>query len=325
MVCADFRRRLPVAGALLACLVLAAPAAAQSTGMVKGKVLDQQGQPVEDAKVAIEFIDGVNRKYEVKTNRKGEFIQIGLTPGNYRLTASKEGVGVQSFDARVRLGVATEVNFQLVPGGQAPLSKEEAQKLQAFKAVFDAGVTASNAGSHDEAIAKYTEALALRTDCYACQYNIGGSLLAKKDYEQAEVAFKKALEMKPDSAEPYNALANLYNAQKKFDLAAQMTEEATKRAAAAGLSDASAANPDQLFNQGVIFWNAGKIADAKKQFEQALVLKPDHAEAHYWVGMANLNEGKMPEAATHFEEYLKLAPEGQYATTAKGVLTQIKK
>jgi tetratricopeptide (TPR) repeat protein len=324
MVFANLRRWWLVAGAFLVALALCAPAQAQSTGMVKGKVLDQQGQPVDGATVAIEFIDGMNRKYEVKTNKKGEFIQIGLTPGNYRVTASKEKVGVQSFDVRVRLGATAEVNFQLAPGGQAPLSKEETAKLQAFKTEFDAGVTASNAGDHDGAIAKYTAALALRSDCYACQYNIGGSLLAKKEYDQAEAAFKKAIEMKPDSAEPYNALANVYNAQKKFELAAEMTSEATKRTEAQGLS-AAPGNPDQLFNQGVIFWNAGKIADAKKQFEEAIALKPDHAEAHYWVGLGPLNEGKLPDAAEHFEEYLKLAPDGQYATTAKGVLSQIKK
>jgi TolA-binding protein len=102
-----------------------------------------------------------------------------------------------------------------------------------------------------------------------------------------------------------------------------MTEEATKRAGAAAAEGGG--NADQLFNQGVIFWNAGKIPDAKKQFEAALALKPDLADAHYWVGMANLNEGKLPEAATHFEEYVKLAPTGQYAEQAKGVLTQIKK
>ena len=68
-----------------------------------------------------------------------------------------------------------------------------------------------------------------------------------------------------------------------------------------------------------------KIPEAKKQFEEALKLKADMADAHYWVGMANLNEGKLPEAAQHFEEYLKLAPTGQYAEQAKGVLSQIKK
>ena len=321
-----FPRLTGVAVALLA-LSLGVPAAAQSTGMVKGKVVDAQNQPVEGARILIEFSDGMNRKYETKTNKKGEFIQIGLQPGNYRVTAEKEKVGVQTFDVRVRLGTAAEVNFALSPasGAGRPLSKEEAAKLQAFKTVFDAGVAASNAGNYDEAIAKFTEAMTLQTDCYACQFNIGGSYAQKKEYDKAEEAFKKAMTMKPDSAEPYNALANIYNATRRFDEAAKMTEEATKLAPAGAAGGADGGNPDQLYNQGVIYWNAGKIPDAKKQFEAALKLKPELADAHYWVGMANLNEGKLPEAATHFEEYLKLAPTGQYADQAKGVLSQIKK
>ena len=80
-----------------------------------------------------------------------------------------------------------------------------------------------------------------------------------------------------------------------------------------------------VFNQGVIAWNASKIPEAKKAFEEAVRLDPKLAEAHYWLGMANLNEGKMPEAATSFEAYLKLDPSGKYAEQAKGILTQIKK
>ena len=57
---------------------LASPVTAQSTGMAKGKVVDSQGQPVDGAKITIEFLDGVTRKYEVKSNKRGEFIQIGL-------------------------------------------------------------------------------------------------------------------------------------------------------------------------------------------------------------------------------------------------------
>lgn len=315
-------RGLAIAVALITAS-LGAPALAQSTGMVKGKVMDLQAQPVEAAKVLIEFSDGMNRKYETKTNKKGEFIQIGLQPGNYRVTAEKEGVGAQSFDVRVRLGSAAEVNFQLSPASASgkPMSKEELQKMVAFKTAFEAGVAASTAGNYDEAITKFTEAMTVTPDCYACQFNIGGSYAQKKEYDKAEEAFKKAMTMKPDSAEPYNALANIYNAQRRFDDAAKMTEEATKRAG----TTLEGGSPDQLFNQGVIFWNAGKIADAKKQFEAALQAKPDMADAHYWVGMANLNEGKLPDAAKHFEEYLKLSPTGQYADQAKGVLSQIKK
>jgi Tfp pilus assembly protein PilF len=324
MVRTTAARRLAVLVAALVLAVAGAPLAAQSTGMVKGKVVDTQGTPVEGAKVTIEFLDGMNRRFETKTNKRGEFIQIGLQPGNYRVTAEKEKVGVQSFDVRVRLGGAAEVNFQLTPAGPGgrPMTKEEAQKLEAFKKVFEAGVAASNAGNHEEAIARFSEALAMQADCYACQYNIGGSYAQMKAYDKAEEAFKKAMEMRPDSAEPYNALANIYNAQRRFDEAAKMTEEATKRA---GADTTAAASPDQLFNQGVIFWNAGKIPEAKKQFEAAIAQNPNMAEAHYWVAMANLNEGNLAGAATHFEKYLELAPTGQYADQVKGVLSQIKK
>ena len=116
--------------------------------------------------------------------------------------------------------------------------------------------------------------------------------MAKQDYAAAEAAFQAAAKLDPSSAEPYNAMANLYNAQKKFDQAAAMTAEALKR----GGGSAGGGSPETMFNQGVTLWNAGKIAEAKAQFEAATKAKPDYAEAHYWIGMANLNEGKMPEA-----------------------------
>ena len=110
---------------LLACAVIVAfavtlPAAAQSTGMVKGKVVDVKGQPVDGAKITIEYKDGGGRIYTTKTNKKGEYTQIGLTPGNYKVTADKEKVGSQSFDCRVKLGEPIEVNFQLGAGRVGP-------------------------------------------------------------------------------------------------------------------------------------------------------------------------------------------------------------
>jgi len=84
-------------------------------------------------------------------------------------------------------------------------------------------------------------------------------------------------------------------------------------------------NADAMFNQGVILWNAGKVADAKKQFEGAIAANPNHAESHYQLGMALVNEGNLNGAATEFETYLKLAPTGPNAATAKGILGSIKK
>src|SRR6185295_15130706 len=164
----------------------------------------------------------------------------------------------------------------------------------------------------------------LKPDCADCYYNIGFLHTQKKEYEKAEVAYKKAVELKADYADAYNGLANVYNAQRKFDEAAAAS---TKAASLAGSAPGAlgGGNADALFNQGVILWNAGKIADAKKSFEGAIAAKPDHAEAHYQLGMALVNENNLAAAATEFETYLKIAPTGPNAATAKGLLATLKK
>jgi tetratricopeptide (TPR) repeat protein len=151
--------------------------------------------------------------------------------------------------------------------------------------------------------------------------------LQTKDYEKAETAYKKAIELKPDYGEAYSGLSNIYNAQRKFDLAADAAAKATQYggggAGAAG--GGGGGNADTLYNQGVILWNAGKIPEAKKQFEAAIQANANHAESHYQLGMALVNEGNTAGAATEFGTYLKLAPTGPNAATAKALMDQLKK
>ena len=87
--------RTSVIAAVLA--VLFATAASAQTGMIKGKVVDPKNQPVVNAKITIEFTGGINRKMDTKTDKKGEFIQIGLQSGAYKVTASDEKLGTQTF------------------------------------------------------------------------------------------------------------------------------------------------------------------------------------------------------------------------------------
>jgi tetratricopeptide (TPR) repeat protein len=308
-------------GLLLVAAVWAAPALAQSTGMVKGKVVDSSNQIVEGATVVLETKDGGARKFTVKTNKKGEYIQIGLAPGMWTITATKDGVGTASAQAKIGLGSTEQIDFTLAKGGPA-MSKEEAAKMDAMSKAFNEGVALIQANKYDEAIAKFKEAKAAQPDCYACQFNIGLALAAKKDFAGAEEAFLAASALKADSPDPFNQLATIYNEQRKFDKAAEMAGEAAKRSGGATGAGASA---DSLYNQGIVLWNAGKYAESKAQFEAAVKAKPDYADAHYRLGMASLNTGDMAAARTAFENYLKHAPTGDKAAEVKGYIASLPK
>jgi Tfp pilus assembly protein PilF len=310
-----------VTRAALAMLFVAAAAvsALAQTGQIKGKVLDAEGKPVQGAQVVIEFAEGVTRKFEVKTDRRGEFIQIGLQPGGYRVTATVDKLGSFTQQTRVTLARPAEVMFEFKPNPAAG-DPAAAAKAAALKKSFEEGVAATQAKNYDLAIQKFEEAAAAVPSCFDCYFNIGFAHTQKKDEKAAEAAWLKAVEVKPDYPEALNALATLYNNQKRFDEASAMSA----KAAAAGGGGAGG-SADAIYNQGIILWNQGKIADAKVKFEEALKANPNHAESNFQMGMALLNEGNIPGAIAAFEKYLQLAPDGQFAAQAKGMLAQLKK
>ena len=175
-----FGRSLTICAVVLGLAAAAAPASAQTGGM-KGKVVDAQNKPVDGATVTLVQVD-TNSKFTLKS-KKGEFMQIGLPPGNYTVTVEKDGMK-QTSNVRVSLDIA-ETTITLKPGGSgAPMTKEEAAKAQAkmegFKTAFSEGAALSNAGKYDEAIAKFNQVLADVPKCTECYINIGATIRPEK-------------------------------------------------------------------------------------------------------------------------------------------------
>jgi tetratricopeptide (TPR) repeat protein len=296
-------------------LAVSAPAAAQS--QVRGKVLDAAGKPVEGAVVTIEATE-FNRRAQVKTNRNGEFMQIGLPSGRYNVTAVS-GTLKQTLQANVSQGTPTELSFQLTPS--SGLTPEQIKANQAMQAMAQEAVDAMRAGRDDEAIQKFNEIVLKVPTCGDCFYNLGVAYAKKTQFAEAEANFLKAIEISPNSAEAYTGLANVYNAQKTFDQAQQASTKAAELSSAGG----GGGSAEALFNQGVILWNAGKFAEAKEQFAAAVKADPKMGLGHYQLGMAALNLGQIPEARAAFEAYLQVDPNGAKAAEVKGFLQQLPK
>jgi tetratricopeptide (TPR) repeat protein len=292
--------------------VSAVPALAQS--VVRGKVVDAQGKAVADATVLFEATDA-NRKTQTKTDKNGDFLQVGLSSGSYKVTASKDGVGSQTLNSNVRQGPNNPLSFTLTTSSN--LSNADKEAAVALQAAAAAAMEAMKAGRHDEAIAKFNEVIAKMPTCADCYYNLGTVYVAKQDLPQAEAAFKKMVELKPDAAEGYTGLAGVYNAQKKFDLAAEASSKAQQLSGGAAGGGGGA---EASYNQGVILFNSGKFAEAKTQFDAATKADPNMGMAHYQLGMTALNLGQIPEAVAALEAYLKVEPNGPKAAEVKTAL-----
>lgn len=315
-------RRAVVAGCILAVALLFVPASAHAqSGSIKGKVTDAQGNPVDAATISLESVDKGGKPITVKTNKKGEYMQVGLSPGHYKVTAQKDDLKVMR-ETDVHLDMLT-FDIRLVAGGAGGgVSKEEAAKNEKAKAAFAEGVQFSKDGKNDEAVAKFEEVAAILPTCAECYLNIGQVQLNAKKYDKSEEAFNKSISIKP-SAEAYDGLANVYNAQKKFPEA----EAAGKKAmelSGAGAGAAGGASASSLYNQAVILWNQNKAQEAAEKLEAAVKTDPNFPEAHYLLGKAYINLGKLPESAKELQEYLRLAPNGANKDDATKTLEMLK-
>src|SRR5262249_51606080 len=145
--------------------------------------------------VSIDMSEGVTRHFETKSNKKGEFVQIGLPPGGYSITAEKDKMGSAPVMTRVRVGTPSEVTVVVGAGMGAAGNKEAAAKSAELKKAFEEGIAASQAGNHDAAVAAFSHAAEVNPNCFDCHYNMAYSYAQKKEYDKAEAEYKKAIEL----------------------------------------------------------------------------------------------------------------------------------
>jgi tetratricopeptide (TPR) repeat protein len=298
-------------------VLLAAPQAFAQTGTARGKVLDEQGQPLADAQVVIEYQGGVTRKVETKSNKKGEYTQVGLTPGVYRFTASKEGFQSGYIEQRVNLGDATMLpDMKLRTVDAARKAAAAAGDAGALQASFRAAAELLQQGKLDEAEAAFKELQAKNPSIAEVPYNLGIIANRRKDWPAAEAFFKRAIELKPDFGDAYASLAGVYQAMGQ----PQKAEEVMQAA-----GEAMGGDPNVLFNQAVLLLNQGKYAEAEAAFKKVEAADAKNLEVQYHLATIALNLGRTDECVSRLEKYIASNPtNAQNLQTAQGLLAALK-
>jgi len=306
-------KRYAMAAAALSLLVLGAVDARAQTGAARGKVLDEQGQPLADVKVEVEFQGGITRKLEIKTNKRGEYVQVGLQPGVYKFTASKEGFQGAFVESKVSLGEPTMLPDLKLKSASA---KGAAGGAGDITAAFTAASDLQRAGKLDEAEAAYKEILVKNPSIPEVHRNLGLLYGQKKDWAAAEAAYKKALELRPGYSAAATGLARVYLESGQKDKAL----ETLKGAAASNEADTEA-----QFNLGVFYLNAQQLDEAEAAFKKVETLDPANGEVHYYLGTIALNKGNSAEAVTRLEKYLASSPKNtQNVATAQQLVAALK-
>ena len=137
----------------------------------------------------------------------------------------------------------------------------------------------------------------------------------KKDWDGVIAMGEKSLALEGDNPPLMGTLMEAYRAKGDKAKAAEYEKKYI------------AANPDQpdvIYNQAVELYNKGKFKDAEPLLLKVVEAKPDHAKAHYLLGMCYVNLNKIPDMKKHLNEYLKLDPKGSDAAAAKEMLDAFK-
>ncbi len=294
-----------------AALLISASVASAQTGGVRGRILDEKGQPIEGVAVKMEFQGGMNLAFDTKTNKKGEFMQIGLRPGNWKFTYTKETFQIFAAPMRISLGEATvlpDTKLMSAKAGAGP-GAEDIQKT------FGEAVAKLQTGDFDGAIAAFDAMILKNPSLAEAHYNKGFAQYQKKDYAAAEASLKRALEVRADYGDARVLLSNIYSAQGMKDKAIEV------------MSGGSTANdPKQLFNLGLALLNSGKNDEAHEAFLKVEAAEPGNAEAQYYLATGALNAGRTDECVTRLQKYLALGPKNeQNKATAEGLIAALKK
>lgn len=275
------------------------------TAVVRGTVQDESDNPLR--KVEIVFHD-VERgtQFEASTNKKGEFMKVGLPFSTYVVRFELEGYIPYETDLTVKPGREKRLSVTM---RKVPLNIEEDND-------FIEGIKLFQEGRYEEALELFLKVVERFPDHVETFYNLGVTYIRLDKIEPAIKALEKAVQIKPGTVEPYIALGECYLTRGQIDKAVSVLDQAVS---------VDFDNPETYFRLGLLYYKADKTENALRSFKKAIELDPEFSEAFYQAGLTTIKEGKIEEAVEYFETFLDLDPEAPEAEQVRAILKDLKR
>jgi tetratricopeptide (TPR) repeat protein len=177
--------------------------------------------------------------------------------------------------------------------------------------LFERAQNAHAKGDLERALALYEEAIKLRPEFPEAEYQRGIALVALKRPADAEVAFRRAIELRKGWSLPYSALGNLLSRSEKDKEA----EPLLGRALLLGAKDFTT-----LDSLSTVRFRAGDKQEALSLAKRATEDENASASAWTWRAAVERASGDIAAALTSLEHALKLEPNYVGAFTERAEL-----
>jgi len=159
---------------------------------------------------------------------------------------------------------------------------------------------------NEEALLALEKAVELDPADSATVVNYGNALSNIDRIDDAEKAYRKAIEL---DSQCWEAWAGLGNILVKFRKDSQGAEEAYRKALAVNSEDI-----DLLRNIGLLLWESGRAAEAEKTCRQAIKIAPDDSELWNLLGVIQIYpKSEFKKAEKSFRKALELDPKNDSA------------
>jgi predicted Zn-dependent protease len=299
-----------IAAALVAVVLLASPAPAQTrgSGRITGKVIDEQGQPVQDAVVKA-VMTGQTEVISGKSDKKGEWRVNGVADGIWNVEISKPGVGA--------VKEMVEVKGERAPALNVTLKKEAAavDPTAAVNAELQKAAELAQAGKFPEARQIYTDLIAKYPQVYQLEGFMARVYAAEGEYPKALEHLKINLEKDPNNVE-----LKMFQAE----LLMQTGDKAGAKTILDAIDITQIRDPFTFINQAITLINEGKGPEAVDLLTKLIAQFPTQNNLYYYRGRAYVAAQKLPEARADFEKFIAAEPNAKETADAKKILDQIK-